>query len=142
MSTQENLSTHTDQILTYPTNRLTCYFENMDDFQKAMRNFAKAGFDVSDIHVLHGKAGVEILDIDGSRHGTLARISRLIQSIMADSEIHEFEAMRDHLEQGHIVIAVSTPAQKERDTAHAIMHDNNGHHITFFSRFYVETIEE
>ena len=142
MSTQENLSTHTGHMLTYPTNRLACYFEDIDNFQRAMRDFAKSGFDVSDIHVLHGKAGVEILDIDGSRHGTLARISRLIQSAMADSEIHELETMRDQLEQGHIVIAVATPKQEKRDVAQSIMHNHNGHHITFFARFYVETFEE
>ena len=142
MSGQENLTTNTDHMMTYPTNRLTCYFENINDFQNAMRDFAKAGFGISDIQVLHGQEGVEILDIDGSRHGTLARISRLIQTVMAKSEVQEFELMRDHLQQGHIVIAVPASEQQERELAQNIMHDNNGHHITFFARFYVEIIEE
>lgn len=142
MSDHDNVNAHAEEMMTYPTNRLTCYFEKKEDFQQAMREFAGENFDISDIYVLQGQEGIEVLDIDGSQHGILARISRLVQSVMADSEIHEFELMREHLEQGHIVIAVHTPEQYQRDTAQRIMHNHNGHHITFFSRFYVETIEE
>lgn len=137
-----NLTHHPTQFFNYPTNRLTCYFETKDRFDAALRTLADAGFDVDDIHVLHGSEGVDILDIDGSRHGTLARISRLMHTVMSDTETHEMELMREHLEQGHIVIAVPAAHDDAREQVRRIMHDNDGHHITFFSRFYIENVEE
>ena len=107
-----------------------------------MRAFAEAGFQTDDIHVLHGSEGVRILDIDGSRHGTLARISRLMHAAMSDTETREMELMKEHLEQGHIVVAVPASDEDRRERARRIMHDHGGHHITFFARFHIEEVEE
>jgi hypothetical protein len=131
-----------EQFMAYPTHRVTCYFESQADFQSAMKQFAAAGFDVKDIFVLHGQRGVEILDIDGERHGMLARLSRMVQRIMSEYEVQQYEIMKEHLEQGHIVIGVSAPHEQEREKIHRIMHDNHGHHIMYFGQLYIETIEE
>ena len=132
----------TKEFMIYPTHRVTCYFETQQEFQSAMKQFADAGFDVNDIFVLHGHAGIEMLDIDGQRHGILARLSRIVQKIMSDYETHQYEIMQEHLEQGHIVIGVNAPHEAEREQVRQIMHDNHGHHIMYFGQFYIETIEE
>lgn len=142
MSEKDTLNQHPDGFLSYPTHRLTCYFEMLDAYQAAMRAFAEAGFDTGDIHVLHGSDGIEYLDIDGSRHGTLARLSRLLHSVMSDTEVKEMERMKEHLEQGHVIVAVPAADHALREHATRIMHDNGGHHITYFARFYIEDIEE
>jgi hypothetical protein len=131
-----------EEFMAYPTHRVTCYFENQSDFQSAMKHFAAAGFDTNDIFVLHGRRGIEILDIGGERHGILARLSRAVQRIMSEYEVHQYEIMKEHLEQDHIVIGVSAPLEEEREKIHRIMHDNHGHHIMYFGQLYIETIEE
>lgn len=142
MSNDEHLTTATDEFISYPTHRITCYFETVDAFRAAMKRFAAEGFDVKDILVLHGQEGIELLDPDGRYHGTLARLSRLLHKVMSEFEVHEFEIMQEHLEQGHIVIGVHAPNDAEREKAHQIMHDCGGHHIMYFANFYIETIEE
>ena len=142
MHTDDNLSQHGQDFLAYPTHRMTCYFASEADFHAAMKTFAAAGFDVNDIYVLHGSEGIDVLDIDGTRHGVLARLSRLVQSVLADSEIREFEQMKAHLEQGHIVIGVHAHGDAERERVRQIMHDHRGHHIVYFANFYIETVEQ
>lgn len=142
MNNDRNPGQRGDDFLAYPTQRMTCYFESATDFRAAMKALAEAGFDVGDVYVLHGEKGIDVLDIDGQRHGVLARISRLVQSVMADSEIHEFELMKEHLEQGHTVIGVHAYNEQERARVQQIMHDHNGHHIVYFANFYIETVEE
>ena len=141
MST-DNLSHHPDDFFSYPTNRLTCYFNTTDDLHAAMLAFANAGLDTDDIYVLHGSKGLEILDIDGKQHGTLAQLTRLVQAAMSDTETHEMELMKTQLEAGHSVIAVPAITHERREQVRTIMHDNQGHHITFFARFYIENVEE
>lgn len=130
-SPEENIinNPNAEEFMAYPTHRVTCYFEKQSDFQSAMKQFAAAGFDSQDIVVLHGDRGVEILDIDGQRHGMLARLSRAVQRIMSEYEVQQYEIMKEHLEQGHIVIGVSAPQENEREKVHRIMHDNHAHHI-------------
>lgn len=131
-----------EDFIPYLTNRLTCYFEQVSDYRAAIKQFAAAGFDTDSILVLQGGEGIEKLDPEGDHHGTFARLSRLVQKIMSEHEKHEFEKLEEHMRQGHIVIAVEARDNNVREKAHQIMHDNNGHHITYFSRFYIETIEE
>ena len=129
------------RFVSYQTNRITCDFENEENFQDAMSELEIEGFDSSKFYILEGAEGIKALDPEGVEHGFSCIVSRFLHRFFSEAEERSIKDMVQDLENGMIHVAVLVHGKAERDKVHRIMDQFQGQKISYFGLFHVESYE-
>ncbi len=125
------------RFYSYPLRRLAAVFDNPTSVDDALSRLRATVEDVSEVYVLSGPEGADLLDRHGRRHGLRGRLLRLLQWTSSEDDsldVHD-RALRSG---GHVIFV---PAQDEDDReriADALL-AAGGHHLVYFGRFVTET---
>ena len=101
-------------------------------------SLAAAGVDLSRVNVLQGKAGAEILDYDGTRHGPWAHAVRTLQKL--GTAANERENYARALQDGQSVFIVPVTDYAEADAAARVLYEHGGRRILHFGRYATEQL--
>lgn len=89
-------------------------------------------------HVLHGPEGLHDLDEDGSHHGPLFRVARLLQGLTREREFIEYYAAQ--LYTGRAVLSLRTSGHERLAELREAFLRNGGHAVHHYSRLTVRIL--
>ena len=72
-----------DKFVAYEVNRISCDFENEEDFLETLRELEESGLDKSNFYILHGPTGIKAFDPTGVEHGLLSMLSRKLHKVVS-----------------------------------------------------------
>jgi len=127
-------------FIQYPTNRVVGTVGDADKAGEAVKALLRAGFDRSDIDVLHGEEDVHRLDPTGAQHGILAQVQR---TLIRTFELEEFKHLThyvDDVRAGRYVIMVLTKKRVLRIVAADILHQHGAEFVGFYGRWACEEL--
>lgn len=111
------MTTHHGEFVYYPTNHVIGIINAADDASAAVEALHAAGYGDDRLHVLAGHEAAQLFDVDGSKHGLIARIARRVQSF-GDLETPTLRRHVDEIEKGHYFVAVETDGSE--DAVHGV----------------------
>jgi len=71
---------NTGEVEPYPEDHVLGIIDQAADVRAAVEALFAAGYDHKDVTVLCGQRGLELMDADGTRHGPVGRVIRLVQN--------------------------------------------------------------
>jgi hypothetical protein len=125
-----------NKISPYPMHRIAAIVDDEPAVQTALGELARIGIDRSEVDVLAGESGAELMDPTGERHGVFGRLLRLLQ--MTAEEGNALEAHNQALLSGKHVIYVNAKGEKDKDEVASALTAAGGHHLAYFGRWVVE----
>ena len=96
-----------------------------------------ANVDISEVRVLHGEQGAQILDPSGTEHGFATRIVRWLQNLGYDQNI--LAVYEETLEKGEALITVPC-APEDRHRLSQLMIARGAHGVIYFGPGTAETL--
>lgn len=121
-----------DRFLRYPTRKIVGVVDNSHDLDAVLSALAAAGFAAEAIQVFSGEEGICRIDPDGSYHGLVGRLTRIIQAIGAEHE--HMRRYEEELRAGHYLVVISVPDDEvERQRAAAILSKHGGHFVDYYA---------
>ena len=133
-------ATDRTHFIQYPTNRVVGTVSDADKAGEAVKALLRAGFDRSDIDILHGEEDVHRLDPTGAHHGILAQVQR---TLIRTFELEEFKHLThyvDDVRAGRYVIMVLTKKRMLRIVAADILHQHGAEFVGFYGRWACEEL--
>jgi hypothetical protein len=120
-----------DRFLRYPARKIVGVIDTSHDLDAVLASLGAAGFTPESIQVLSGDEGIRSIDPDGSYHGLLGRLTRIIQAIGAEYEhMHRYE---EELRAGRYLVVISvSDDEAERQQAAAILRERGGHLVDYY----------
>lgn len=98
-------------------------------------------FSASHVEVFYGEEALERIDPDGTHHGGLTRIWRVVQKMISETDHVTLAAIEKALKNNQYVVAVHTDgSEAQQDEVKQIMVDNNGDKIFFAGPVYIELL--
>jgi uncharacterized protein (TIGR02246 family) len=128
----EASTTERRDFIPYPTNRVVGTIADANNAHDAITALLQAGFDQSDIDVLHGESDLQRLDPSGETHGFL----RQFQRTFAPNE--EYKHLSRHVEdvrEGRFVIMVLIRRREQRMTAADLLNAHGAEFVGFYGRW-------
>jgi len=132
----EPSTTQREDFISYPTNRVVGTVADAKSAHAAINALLGAGFDREDIDVLHGDAGEQRLDPEGTEHGFLAQFQRTLIRTAGPAE--EYKALMHHVEDvraGRFVIMVLAKKREQRTVAADILNAHGAEFVAFYGRW-------
>jgi hypothetical protein len=102
-----------------------------------IKDLRDANVDISEVRVLHGETGVQILDPTGTEHGFATRIMRWLQNLGYDQNI--LAVYEEALEKGEALITVPC-APEDRHRLSQLMIARGAHGVIYFGPGTAETL--
>lgn len=136
----EAVSTDRRDFIQYPTNRVVGTVGDAGKAREAIDALLRAGFDRSDIDILHGEQDLHRLDPTGAEHGFLAQFQR---TLIRTFELEEYKHLTHHVEDvraGRFVIMVLTKRRAVRVVAADILHQHGAEFVGFYGRWAWEDL--
>jgi len=96
---------------------VVCTFDSKGTAEAARTVLSREGFGAGRTILLTGQAGLDWLDVDGIRHGRLARFVRRLQRTCSEGEEELLQHVQKALQEGQFVLMVQTngkPEERER----------------------------
>jgi predicted SnoaL-like aldol condensation-catalyzing enzyme len=131
-----------DDFIPYPTNRVVGTIAAAGDARAALDSLLRAGFQYSDIDILHGEKDLHRLDPTGAEHGFWARFQRTLIRTAGPAE--EFRHLSRHVEDvraGRFVIMVLSTEREKRDVAAGILSSHGAEYVGFYGRWAFESMD-
>ena len=122
----------------FPYNSVVGIVNDVDDVHALIDDLAAAGFQESDLAVLSGAKGIEIIDAKGKHHGLLGRIFRALDTL--GSEHDETQLHVGALREGHTVVVVSLRGDEDKERVAALFRKHRGHEVHYYSRWATEDL--
>ncbi len=98
-------------------------------------------FTETHVEVFHGEEALKALDPDGTEHGGLLRIWRIIQKVVSEGDHQVLESIEDTLKHGRYVVSVKIDGtEKQKNAVKQLMLDHNGTKIFFSDSGVVELL--
>ena len=122
----------------YPMHRVVAIIDDDAQVKAAMQDVQQAGVEVTEVNVLSGPEGAQLLDRAGTQHGFRGRVLRLTQR-----GAFEGDALQAHeraLNNGHQVIYVPARGEPQRGRVVDILRTAGGHDLLYFRRWGVEDL--
>ncbi len=125
---------------TYPNNRILAIIDTREGAREALEALGRYGRNEADIEVLHGEAGIEILDADSTHHGLLARIAKAIRAYgdVENESMHIYEAA---LRADAFVFAIHILNDEDKESIRQILVKSDAREINYFSTWVVEALQ-
>lgn len=121
----------------YPLRRLAAVLDDPAAVEDALSRLRAAVDDVSEVYVLSGPEGADLLDRHGRRHGLRGRLLRVLQWTSSEDgslDVHD-RALRNG---GHVVL-VPAPDEDDRERVAEALLAAGGHDLVYFGRFVTES---
>ena len=129
------------EFIPYPTNRVVGTIANATDARAALDGLLVAGFQPSEIDILHGEEDLHRLDPTGAEHGFLAQFQRTLIRTAGPAE--EFKHLSRHVEDvraGRFVIMVLANERERRDIAAEVLNEHGAEFVGFYGRWAFESM--
>lgn len=126
-------------LLNYPDNSVIGIVDKYPDARATLKDLTDAGFAEDEIGILCGKIGAEEVDAEGTEHGVLGKIARVIREF-GDVDNPQKERHEHELREGHFMIAVRAEEENKRNQALNILKSHGGHFINFYSPWVIENL--
>jgi predicted SnoaL-like aldol condensation-catalyzing enzyme len=139
MSANEHQS---GDFIAYPTNRVVGTIADATDARAALDSLLNAGFQPSDIDILHGEKDLHRLDPTGAEHGFFAQFQRTLIRTAGPAE--EFRHLNRHVEDvraGRFVIMVLATEREKRDLAADVLNSHRAEFVGFYGRWAFEAMD-
>jgi hypothetical protein len=121
----------------HPIKELAALLPNQERAEQACEQLAHQGVDVAGVQLLLGPDGAESFDVDGTRHGVLARVTRLSQHVgSGENALHLYA---EGLRAGEALLTV--PCDRNRaDQIAGVLATHGAHAIAYFGRTTLEVL--
>ena len=126
-----------DQFRDRPVNAVSGLVPDQASAGLVVDALRAGGTDVSDVGVLHGSAGVRILDRAGDEHGRRAKLVRFFQKWGYDDAV--MSLYDEGLRKGESVVVVPA-ARDAKDDIVGLLHHHRGHALYYFGTGSAESI--
>ena len=129
-------------FIPYPTHRVVGTIVDPKDAREAIEGLLSAGFQTTDIDILHGEKGLHRLDPTGAEHGFLARFQRTL--IRIAGAVEEFKHLSHHIDDvraGRFVIMVLAKEREKRNVAADILNSHGADFVGFYGRWAWQSLE-
>jgi predicted SnoaL-like aldol condensation-catalyzing enzyme len=129
-------------FILYPTNRVVGTIAVGKNARAALDSLLNAGFQPSEIDILHGEKDLHRLDPTGTAHGFLAQFQRTLIRTAAPAE--EFKHLSRHVEdvrEGRFVIMVLAKEREKRDIAADVLNAHGAEFVGFYGRWAFESMD-
>lgn len=123
-------------FIAYPINRVVGTIADAKTAHSAIDALLQSGFGPEDIDILHGLAGEQRLDPEGTEHGFLAQFQRTLVRTAGPAE--EYRHLMHHLEDvraGRFVIMVLAKEREQRTLAADILNAHGADFVGFYGRW-------
>jgi hypothetical protein len=120
----------------YPRDHLVGIVDNEAAATKLAAELNLQG--VTDVQILSGEEGAEMLDSDGSEHGLFGRLLRTVERMSAEIDhLREYErAVRE----GSAVVVALAKEEPLRETATEIFRKHDARFVNYFGSMTVELV--
>ena len=123
-------------FIPYPTRRVVGTIVDPKDARAAIEGLLSAGFQTTDIDILHGEKDLHRLDPTGAEHGYLAQFQRtLIRTAGPAEEFKHLSRHVDDLRAGRFVIMVLAKEREKRDVAADLLNSHGAEFVGFYGRW-------
>jgi predicted SnoaL-like aldol condensation-catalyzing enzyme len=129
-------------FIPYPTHRVVGTIVDPKDARAAIEGLLSAGFQTTDIDILHGEKDLHRLDPTGAEHGFLAQFQRTLIRIAGPAE--ELKHLRHHIDDvraGRFVIMVLAKEREKRNVAADILNSHGAEFVGFYGRWAWQSLE-
>jgi predicted SnoaL-like aldol condensation-catalyzing enzyme len=129
-------------FIPYPTHRVVGTIVDPKDARAAIEGLLRAGFQTTDIDILHGEEDLHRLDPTGADHGFLAQFQRTLIRMAGHAE--EFKHLRHHVEDvqaGRFVIMVLAQEPEKRNVAADTLNSHGAEFVGFYGRWAWQSLE-
>ena len=129
-------------FIPYPTNRVVGTIAEAKDARAALHSLLNAGFQPSDIDILHGEKDLHRLDPTGAEHGFLAQFQRSLVHIAGRAE--ELKHLTRHVEdvrEGRFVVMVLAKEREKREVAADVLNEHGAEYVGFYGRWAFEAMD-
>ena len=131
-----------DDFIPYPTNRVVGTITDAKDARAALDSLLNAGFQPSDIDILHGEKDLHRLDPTGESHGFLAQFQRtLIRTVGPAEEFRHLSRHVENVREGRFVIMVLAAEREKRDRAADVLNSHGAEFVGFYGRWAFEAMD-
>lgn len=125
-----------DDFIPYPTHRVVGTIVDPKDARAAIEGLLSAGFQTTDIDILHGEQDLQRLDPTGAEHGFLAQFQRtLIRTAGPAEEFRHLSRHVDDLRAGRFVIMVLAKEREKREVAADVLNSHGAEFVGFYGRW-------
>ena len=129
-------------FIPYPTNRVVGTIADADQARAALDALLKAGFQPSEIDILHGEKDLHRLDPTGAEHGFLAQFQRtLIRTAGPAEELKHLTRHVEDVRAGRFVIMVLAREREKRELAADLLNDHGAEFVGFYGRWAFEAMD-
>jgi hypothetical protein len=120
----------------YPMKQMVAVLDDAASTDASLAQLRTLGVDLSEVHVLSGVEGADLLDRRGEQHGRRARLTRLLQWTSAENDMLDLhdQALRGG---GHVLYVPVQREERKKQVAGALR-AAGGHHLVYFGRFTTE----
>ena len=122
----------------FPYNSVVGIVNDVDDVHALVDELIATGFQESDLAVLSGAQGIEIIDAKGKHHGLLGRIFRALDTL--GSEHDETQLHVGALREGHTVVVVNLKSDTDKARVAEMFRKHRGHEVHYYSRWATESL--
>ena len=132
----ESNPTERRDFIPYPMNRVVGTVADAAAAHAAIDALLQAGFAREDIDLLHGDAGAQRLDPEGSEHGFLAQFQRTLIRTAGQNE--EYKHLMRHAEDvsaGRFVLMVLARQREQRTVAADILNAHGAEFVGFYGKW-------
>jgi hypothetical protein len=137
----DQISHHHGEFVFYPNNKVIAIINSADDAHAAVEALHSEGYTDQKLEVLVGHEAAQMFDVDGSKHGLLAKIARRLQNI-SDLEMPTMKRHIEELEAGHYFVAVDVgDNQEEVQNVRQMLKAHNAHFINYYSPTGVQVLD-
>ena len=131
-----NTNTAESSFIAYPTNRVVGTIADAERANAAVAALVNAGFERESIDVLHGEDDLSRLDPQGTQHGILERLQRVLIRTGGPAEEHRHLLHHvDDLRAGRFVVMVLAPERDRRTVAGDILDAHGAEFVGFYGRW-------
>ena len=123
-------------FIPYPMNRVVGTVADAKAARAAIDALLQAGFARQDIDLLHGEAGAQRLDPEGTEHGFLAQFQRTLIRTAGQNE--EYKHLMRHAEDvgaGRFVLMVLARQREQRTLAADILNAHGAEFVGFYGKW-------
>ena len=120
----------------YPLHKVVGVLDNVEALESCIDELREHRFKDPDIDSYYGEEGIEKIDLEGTRHGTLGKLLRIMQHLGPDRTY--VERYEKFLRDGDAIIMVHVTNAARRRIASEVIHKYSHQRVTYFGLLVME----
>jgi hypothetical protein len=120
----------------YPLHKVVGVLETVEALERCIEELREHRFKNEDIETFYGDEGVEKIDLEGTRHGTMGKLLRIMQHLGPDRTY--VERYEKYLRDGDAIIMVHVTNSGRKGMAAEVIHKYTHHRVTYFGLLMME----